>query len=518
MRKLTFEKAVLIVFILIILISTSEITSKYLARAVNAFKEPTTSLSEGIKPSFPTMLMTADRLYREGNYKEAATEYLTQTLNTALRIEQKTYAHFRLGICQFILKNYDLAYQSFNNVITATPNDSIAYNNAAVSAYYAGDIEKAIELEKKALQLMPIVEYYYNLARMYEDSEKYELAANNYLIVAVGEQNITKVQNIDPVRVKEKVAKLLPKATAPAGSTADKVLIALPLRNNTDALVIEDNEMTLKTNEFIVKVDNQKNTKNITALYNRTKNDPYGLISELVWTVYKDGKQINKKISSNSINIEANTGGNYQVRLNIKANGKELQSIKDVSIKENNSTINDGGKGDIITKPPVAQPSKYYFNSLYEQLFESDYKVNFSNFTDKHGIVWGKDSGVRLSLNKKYVRDRESSLVVNNTSDKDAGIWINLDSLLKEANIKGKIIYINFYGRKITENAEVFVSARVKTKEMIATTRGSKPELGNQFEYKSIRVYIPEDATGITVSIKTIANEQFNIDGFTITD
>ena len=515
MKKLTFERAILIVFVLIILISTSDITLKYIDKFVKNFYKPVASSEPMPNLGFPTMLMNADNLYKKGDYVGAANEYFAMTLNNTLSFEQKVHAYFRLGISQFNLRNYDMANDSFTKVTSFDPSDSAAYNNAAVSAYKAKNIMKAIELQNKALDIFPAVEYYYNLARMYEDNEEYELSANNFFVVAKGEQNITKIERIDPVRVKEKVARLQHNTKDQVSETVNNVFIALKLRDTRDIFIINDNEMQLKQGDFAVQVANLKNTKNIVAEYNREIYDPYGLISELLWTVYKDGKALYKNVSD-KISVNAKDGGDYEVKLNIKYNGnKEMVSTKTVTIKENYSTIDNGPKGDIVVKPPVNVETRFNIFSKYEQLFESSFDISRSGYTDKHSVVWGKDRKVETSHNTKLSVDKVSSLVVNNNSDKDAGLWINLDSLLKNDDLKGKTVRISFYGRKITDNADIFTNVGVKVNDITVTTkdRFSPPF---QFEERIIRVHIPEDASGLTVSIKTIANEQFNIDAFAV--
>ena len=264
-------------------------------------------------------------------------------------------------------------------------------------------------------------------------------------------------------------------------------------------------------------VEYQNSSINIVAEYDREKHDPYNLISELIWTVYKDGKEFYKKVGERiAANVQAS--GNYEVRLNIKYNGnKEMVATKTVRIKENQSTVGNGTTDEVVVKPPVNEDMKTYPGAVYEQLFENNFIISNNGFIDKYSVVWGKDSGVETPLNKKLAVDKASSLVVSNISDKDAGLWINLDSLLKEEKVKGKTIRISFYAREITDNADFKISARVKTNNMIVTTPKTFL-LPYKFEQQSINVFIPVDATGFTISIKTNPNEQFNIDGFTIID
>jgi hypothetical protein len=514
-RKLTFERAILIVFILIILISTSDITGKYFNKYIRNFNKPIISSGPGPNLGFPTMLMNADNLFKEGDYAGAADEYFAMTLKNTLSPEQKVHANFRLGICQYNLKKYDLAADSFIKVTSFKPDDSAAFNNAAVSVFMAKNIEKAIELQKKALEERPAVEYYYNLARMYEENEEYELAANNFNVVALVDYNLTKVERIDPVRIKAKAARLQSSLQDSISETANNLLVALKLTDTREIFTISDRDMQLEQGDFVVQVVNLKSNKSIVAEYDRAKYDPYNLISELLWTVYKDGRAL-YKYASDKISVNASAGGDYEVKLNIKYNGnKEMVSTKTVTVKENYSTIDNGTKNDIVVKPPVIKDIRFNVFAKYEQLFERSFDISRAGYTDKHSVVWGKDRRVETSHNTQLSVDQASSLIVNNNSDKDAGLWINLDSLLKNNDLKGKTIRISFYGRKISDNAQILTNVGVKVNDNIVTTK-DKFTPPFQFEERIIRVYIPEDATGLTVSIKTIANEQFNIDAFAI--
>lgn len=519
MRKLTFERAVLIVFILIILISTSDITGKYISIFLNRFDKSLIGTVPSGSSGFTTALVSADNLYADGEFEEAAEQYLASILNNTLTIEQKIHAYFNLGVCHYNLGNYEKASNSFVEVAALSPDDSdsVAYNNAAVSAYRANDMKGAVELQQKSIEILPAVEYYYNLARIYEDNEEYELAVSNYQVVAIGEQNITKVERIDPVRVKEKTARLLSKNPTSVSEVVKNVFNAYKLSNdNRIILTVNENEMKLKEVDFIVKVENQKNTKSIVAQYDRAKNDPYNLISELLWTVYRDGKELYKK-SADQITAPVKDVGNYEVKLNIKYNGSnEKVATKTVRVKENQSMVNDGTTNEIVVKPPVNEDIKTYTGAIYEQLFESNFKISSSGYTDKYSVIWGKDTGVETSVSKVRV-DMLNSLAVSNMSKSDAGLWINLDSLLKDEKLKGKTIRINFYAREITDDTDINISMRVKTNNMIATTPKSF-SLPFRFEQQYANVYIPKDATGFTVSIKTKSLGEFSIDGFYIID
>jgi hypothetical protein len=513
-KKLTFERAVLIVFVMIILISTSDMTGKYIkSKLGNHNKLPIVSESAP-NLGFPTMLNKADSLFKEGNYKAAAAEYLAMTLNNTLSLDQKVYAYFRLGISHYKLNNYDLAAESFIKATSFNPNDSLAYNNAAVSAFRAKDMKKAMEMQHKALDILPAVEYYYNLARMYEDNGEYELAVDNFLFVNIGEKNLTRVEKIDPVRVKEKIARLSSKSSSSVSETANNILRVYRLDDSREVLTVHENEMRLKDGDFVVQVENHKNTKSIIAEYDRVKYDPYNLISKLVWTIYKDGKSVYSK-TSDGIKFPAAAAGNYEVVLNIKYNGNnERNSKKTITIYSNNSTVGKSTADNTPSKAPPTPITTTYRNALYEQLFESDFAISPSGYTDEYNVIWGKDN-VFTDLDTSSRFDRSSSLTLKNSSEIDKGLWVNLDNLLKDKNLKGKSINIKFFTRRITNNAKINLVIRVKSKDNISIIQDIF-YLDSNWEQKIKQVFIPENATGLTISIKTAPNEQFNIDGFTI--
>lgn len=515
MRKLSFERAILIVLILIVLISTSEAREKFIT--VHILKNP---VSTGeVKPStsfgFPSMVAAADNYYKAGDYEGAVKQYLTLTLQNTLSNQQKIHVYFRLGLCQYNLKKYDLAFDNFIKVTILNPNDSLAYNNAAVSAYEAKNLKKAIEMQQKALDTLAAVEYYYNMARMLEDNGEYDLAAKNFLAVAQGEQNISKIQHIDPVRVKEKAARLLPKQESMGYETLENIFIALKINDNRELLLVHENEMQLKKSDFIIRVENNKDFNNIVAEYDREDNDPYSLISSLVWTVYKEGKAIYKD-NGEKMSYGVKDSGNYEVKLSIKYSGnKEIIVPKTVRIKEDSGTIDDNDKDKVEVIPTESQENRTYVHAIYEQLFESEFKVSSYGYTDKYNVVWGKDGGIETEYNTSLAVDKLTSLVVRNISNREGGLWASFDSLLDTENIKGKTVLVSFYARGISDNVELDISVRVKSNNMIASTNGVL-NLPFKFKQKTMDIYIPEDAESFTLSIKASPNKEFNIDAFTI--
>lgn len=521
MKKLTFERAVLIVLVLIALISTSSFTIEYVDRYVQQWRnrnnKPATTNYSDKTVGIPTILTTANNYFREGNYEAAAAAYLPLTMNSALSIEQKIRVYFNLGACQYILGNYESAVDNFNKAGDFSMSDSVPYNNAAVSAYKAKDFGKAIEYQRMALKIRPAVEYYYNMARIYEDNEEYEAAISNYMTVILAEQNITQNEIIDPVRIKEKLAKLQPKGKTIVSSAESNAFQVYKLNNPKDVLLIGEKEMQLKSGDFEVIVNEQKGYKSIAAQYNRKANDPYNLITEVVWRVYKNEKLIMTK-KADQIIIDSKDGGNYEVNLNIRYDGyKQVSNSKAVKINSTSTTIDQGKKDDTVVKTVVKEYSKTYQEASYEQLFESGFVISNRGNIDEFDVTWGKDSKVITDIIDGDSVDRKSSLFIYNSSEKDSGLWINLDSHANNAKLAGKRMRISFYASKMSEVTELSVTVRLKLQNSYVNVPVTLV-LPDAWERKDIYFNAPSNMTGLTVSIATRPNQSFKMDGFTITE
>ncbi|MDF2801219.1 MAG: hypothetical protein K0S61_1122 [Anaerocolumna sp.] len=319
------------------------------------------------------------------------------------------------------------------------------------------------------------------------------------------------------MRVKEKVARLRQNSVSSIKEAENDLLRVYKLEDSRNIFTLNDNEMKLKEGDFLVKVESHKSSKDIVAEYDRAKLDPYHLISELLWTIYKDGKSIYKKNGDN-ITYTTKDAGNYEIKLNIKYNGNNQKvASRTVRIQANQSTIDNGMISEVVVTPPVIRNDNFYFGSIYEQLFESDFKISSQGYTDMFGVVWGMDSEIQIAPNNKSYMDKSSSLIVSNKSDKYNGIWINLDRLLEVKDISDKMITIRFFGRKETEGSKLDVTARIKWNNTLSTTQ-SIYALDNSWERKSMQIFIPKGANGLTLSISTGPNEEFNIDGFILED
>lgn len=525
MRNLTFERAVLIVLVLIILVSTSGATIEYIGTGIESISK-TFSDEEGPPPSngpaqtigFPTVLKPADDLYNLGDYEGAASAYLALTINNTLSKEQKAHSFFRLGLSQYNIGNYKLASEYFTKVGSFDPRNSVAFNNAAVAAYKAEDLPRAIELQIKALTIWPAVEYYYNLARMYEDSEEYDLAVTNYNVVAIAEDNLSLADRIDPVRVKEKLTRLESSQQVNVDPSAYSGIRALQLIAARDVLTVNENEMQLKPGDFELAIQNLKSSKNLIAKYDRTKLDPYKLITEVLWTVFKDGSEVFSK-KGDKISYNAKSGGDYEIKLSVKYNGnKNMLLSKTVHIEENKSPviIEKPSEEDvlIVEIPTSTRIDKTYEYAAYEQLFEEDFNLDTKSYSDQYGVIWGKDD-VQTQIVRKSVIDKRHSLEVTNTGISDGGIWANFDTFLGKQNLKNSSVRISFFARSVSTNADLNLMVRIKSGESILNVP-QKINLESKMEENSLYLSLPSDTQGLTITISTKPTQSFRIDGFRI--
>lgn len=363
--------------ILIIAISTANMYSQFINTSGNK-REPNeihTDLAQ--KVTFPAMLLKADQLYRQNMYEDAQVEYLKLTNVPDMSSQQKAIVYFKLGITNYRLNEYDLAIDSFIKSAEFNAGDPVAYNNAAVSAFYQNDLKRAEEFQRKAVSTLPVVEYYYNLARIYEASEKYEDSVKYYSAVANTEENITRDDRIDPVRIKNKVMKLLSNIKNADGITKE-LKMALKLKDTREVFIIEDVNMDIKGKEFKWNIVKEDGYSKLHSSYDRKKLDPYNLLESLKWTVKKEGKTIYTS-AADSFTINIIEGNNYTVYLDIKYGADMLASSYAQVMKGSMAST----KPVTPTSPTApAEPVKveercrYYPTAIYEQVFEKSFDID----------------------------------------------------------------------------------------------------------------------------------------------
>lgn len=503
MPRLSFERAVLFTLILIIMISTANIYSQFLYMRLPKRDKDVPIENPWIAGRLVTATLDADKLYSEGKYKETIEELAKLLITDSLYSDQKAYAHFTMGMCQYKLKEYDKAKDSFSSSILYEPGNAAAYNNAAVCAFYDKEYEEASEYQKKAVGILPAVEYYYNLGRIYESMGEYKNAVESFLPVAKGEENATLV---DPVRVKNRIANLYPDLKT-REEIAKGVIVSLKLRDYGNVLMIEDIDMDILSTDFKVAVRDTNQGKRMYVSYDRDKNDPYHLINKISWKV-ESGSNVLYSARRDSFSMEVFENNNYKIMMSIKYKGsyvKERQTV--ISVTRDGYKESKGAE----TLKPNHQTTKIYEFAVYEQLFDKYFKLTTKGYYDRFNVLWAKDNIYSKIMTVDF-RDSGTSLYLENTLSQDAGIRANLTPLLNDKELRGRTVSIRFYARKITakENMKVTVRAGRDTYSF------DKFDLQYKWKQVTMEFKIPKDANNLTFSLKIKPEEQIKIDGFVV--
>ncbi|WP_446787004.1 tetratricopeptide repeat protein [Macellibacteroides fermentans] len=513
--KLNFEKSVIFVLILILLLSTANIFSQFNDTFSKSKEHTKVDLNATKNIGFPASLLKADQLYMQGLYKDAQGEYLKLTSMPSLSTQQKATVYFKLGICNYTLKEYDLARDSFKKSAEFNSNDPVSYNNAAVCSFYLNELDKAEELQKLAIASLPVIEYHYNLARIYEAWGRYGDSVKYYSAVIRGEENITKEDRIDPVRIKNKVMKLMINMKNIQEMT-NELMIALRLKDVREVFIIDDVDMDIKDKKFKWSVADENGTYKLYCSYDREESDPYSLIDSLNWNVERDGKTIftSKK---NKFSLSMAEGGNYVVYLDIDYDAsKSASSYVDVTRNSSVYLANVRSKpSETQSTAPKEQKPKYYEYAVYEQVFEKNFIIKEKGYVDRFNVVWGKDDIITRMITDDYI-DAQGSIYIKNISNKRAGIWADLSSLLSDKRLKGRTIGIRFYAKGESDGAALHVSTNIKTGETY-NNKVKRYQLDSKWKQFVIDLPIPRDADGLTLSFKTETWDELKIDGFIIT-
>ncbi len=514
MFKITFEKTIIFILILILLISTTNISKQYIKLLFPDKNTPASSIrTENSKQiSFIDLLMDADDSYQAGDYKGAIERYNTILIDhyNDLTSTNNTNLNFKLGVAYYKLGYFDKAYESFIKSAQYDSSVTVAYNNAAVCAYYLNDMTNALLTMQKAIETQSIVEYYFNMGRICESIEDYEQAVKQYIAVIKGEENISAIDKIDPIKLKNKVQNLMLDKSQ-RDIIANKILIALRYKDSRELLVIEDEDMELKSLEFSMKTENINSQTRLICEYDRKKADPYNLINKIAWVVEKDKKKVySSSNSSFTYNMPGN--GKYEVQLNIIYNGSKVKtSYRNLVINNKEHKIEEVviEAQPVVVTPIAPKPKTNVYLAQYEQLFEKGF-LSSRNYIDSFDVVWGKDDVETKIVTKQY-RDSGSSLWIKNTSSTDAGIWANLSPLVDSNGFRGKKISIRFYARKITDTPNLKIAARAGSESAYADLK-----IFNQWSQQDISLYIPKDVSTLTFSLHISPEEEIEIDGFHI--
>lgn len=509
MFKLNFEKTAIFVLILIICISAADIFRQFFSMSHNN-REPykvDSSITKNI--GFPASLLKADQLFKQELYEDAQEEYFKLTNMPSLSPQQKALVHFKLGVCNYRLKKFDIARDSFLKSAEFNVNDPVAYNNAAVCSFYLNDMEKAEELQNMAIERLPVIEYYYNLARIYESWGRYGDSVKYFTAVTRAEENITMEDRIDPVRIKNKVIRLT-KDSSSIGKLANELMIALRLKDAREVFIIEDEDMDIKGKNFKWDIVSENGTNRLSCSYDREKYDPYNLIDSLEWTVQSSGKTIftSKK---DSFSIKINKDSDYIVHLDIKYDSNKIATSY-FNVQRGSSTYPNGSHE---TTTPVNAKPKYYPYAIYEQVFEKDFVMSEKGYVDRFNTVWGKDDIITKMSDKDFI-DAQNAIYIKNTIDRRAGIWADLSSLISDKKLKNKTVRVKFYAKRESEEAMLYVNIKVKTGGRY-DNRLKRYQLGEKWQQYDFNLSLPANADGLTMSFKTGVGQEIKIDGFTMT-
>lgn len=512
MLRLNFEKAVIFVLILILLISTVNIYGQYIVMLFPDKNKAVAASHTQMDYNFPTMLLLADKYYKEGDYKLAQSEYVSLILTDTLNAEQKAMANYKLGICYFMLKDYKKARDSFLASLDYNANDPMAYNNASVCAYYLKDFKKALEYQKNAIDSLPVVEYYYNLGRIYETMGDFGNAVRHYMAVLKGEDNITRDHYVDPVHINNKILKMIPDESK-RNAIGNNMFIAFKLRDTRELLMVPDAQMELTGYDFKMDLTGSSGAQRLYGSFDRQSNDPYHLINSLLWTVKSKGKviYIGKK---DDFSIRLSEDNQYEVSLGITYNGnKEKTTRKTIALKGNEQKVDVPDKQYEPPKTIPREECNIYDYAAYEQLFGKKFDLSGQGYTDRFNVEWGKDNIETKIMDKDFI-DNGASLYINNNSDTDAGIWANLTTLLEDKQLKGKFVSVKFFGRKVSDDAKFDVKIRVRSERVNNTFQTFNPDY--KWRQYSMELYIPENANGFTFSLNVNPGQRVKIDGFII--
>ncbi len=120
------------------------------------------------------------------------------------RVTKRASFWYHLGVAYDYKELWDEAKKYYERAITVDPSFTPAYEGLAIGLYKEKEVNKAIDLLKKAIEIDPYgPDTYYNLAQIYQEQGFFDLARENY-------ETAVKLNPRNP-KYKEKLAKLLNK-------------------------------------------------------------------------------------------------------------------------------------------------------------------------------------------------------------------------------------------------------------------------------------------------------------------
>ncbi len=504
--KISFEKAVMITIILIVLISSFSLYSQYIdILNINIPDTKTEENKKSLDLRFYTSTIKPDNLYTAGEFEKARDEYLKLAFSDTTNTDQKSYVMFKLGMSYYYLKDNEKAVNALLKSTEYRSDNANAYNNLAVIFQKMGKIEKAIEYENKAIDVLPVIEYKYNLAKIYERNGDYENAVKQFYIVSKGVYNMTLV---DPIKIQNRMYNLMGSKNIKDYSD-DKPVVAMRLKDPQDVLIIDEGDMDIKDINFDVKVSGNE-TKLLTCIYNIKENDPYNLIKSVSWEIEKDNKVIYKS-NKDSIRVTVDQGRAYSVNLTVHYKGnKTKERTTQILITPTGYKTNFKTSEIVRTED---QKTKWYNSAIYEQVFEPSFQISTKGYYDRFNVIWRKNLNSKVELMEKDVMDTGGALYIVNESENPTGIEANLSALLNDKKLKGKTISIKFWARKITSKENLKIVMRVDNKQFPFDDF----DLVYKWKQFDMTLAIPEECKGLTFALTIGQDEEIKMDGFIIT-
>ncbi len=170
-----------------------------------------------------------------------------------------------------------------------------------------------------------------------------------------------------------------------------------------------------------------------------------------------------------------------------------------------------------VTAYVVDVVPKHYPAAVYEQVFETTFRLDKPNFTDGFGTVWNKNTGVLASINEGDGIDTRSSLNILNCSAFESGVTVDLTKLLEDRAIRGKKITLKIYAKGISEGLKLYATADIRSK-FASITKENSVALENKWKsIELLKLDIPADAQKLTLDLAAGQNEEIRIDAFTVT-
>jgi len=177
----------------------------------------------------------------------------------------------------------------------------------------------------------------------------------------------------------------------------------------------------------------------------------------------------------------------------------------------------EGKEVDRVTVHVVSVVPKYYPSAFYEQVFETTFRLDKSNYTDGFGTVWNKDTGVIVKNIEDDSMDTGSSLSILNYSAAGAGVTADLTKLLENRAIKGKTISLRIYAKAVSKDSEISAVLNIGTGGAVVKKENTVVLDDKWKSIELMKIDVPQNAKTMSFVISPGLNDEIKIDAFTMT-